>query len=328
MIVGRRETLIGLLGTIALWSEAALVAAKPEVFPRPDRELRVPVKGGSIYVRINGDLKGRRAPLVFIHGGPGGALWQFFPALDLACERPIVLYDQLDSGRSDAPGDPANWTVDRFASEIDAIRAALSLDRIHLLGHSWGGEVATCYAAGRPKGLRSLILQGTPPSAARAEASVATLLSAMPDGAGDVIARSEQAGTLDTPAYGKAAGAFYRKHIGRNPDMNRIAMTYMEGLPEDRGQALSQAMNGPYMTRFGGRLKGFDDTALLSRIMVPTLLLCGELDIMTPAATRAVLPLLRRGTFDELSGAGHMAQFDQPDAWRETIRQFTAAHDG
>ncbi|HEX8413668.1 MAG TPA: proline iminopeptidase-family hydrolase [Sphingomicrobium sp.] len=327
MHIGRRDAVIGLLGAAALCRGAALAAAEPVLSPRPDRELRVPVTGGTIYVRVNGNAALRRTPLIMVHGGPGGALWQFFPALALASERPIILYDQLDSGRSEAPGDPANWTVARFAAEIDAIRSALSLEHVHLLGHSWGGQVATRYAAGRPKGLRSLVLQGTPPSAARAEASVGTLLASMPAGVGDTIARSEQAGKLDTPEYGKAAGAFYRKHIGRNPEMNRIAMAYMQGLPDDRGQALSEAMNGPLMTRFGGRLKGFDDTTILRRITTPTLLLCGELDLMTPAATRSVLPLLRRGSFAELPGAGHMAQFNQPELWREAIRRFIREHD-
>jgi proline iminopeptidase/L-proline amide hydrolase len=328
MHIGRRDAVMGLLGAAALCRGPALAAAEPVLASRPDRELRVPVTGGTLYVRVNGDLASRRTPLIMVHGGPGGALWQFFPALPLARKHPIILYDQLDSGRSDTPGDPANWTVDRFAAEIGAIRSALSLENVHLLGHSWGGEVATHYAARRPKGLRSVILQGTPPSAARAEASVGTLLAAMPAGMGDTIIRSEQAGKLDAPEYGRAAGAFYRKHIGRNPEMSRVAMTYMQGLPDDRGQALNEAMNGPLMTRFGGRLKGFDDTILLRRIATPTLLLCGEHDLMTPAATRSVLPLLRNGTFAELPGAGHMAQFDQPELWREAIQSFIREHDG
>jgi len=49
---------------------------------------------------------------------------------------------------------------------------------------------------------------------------------------------------------------------------------------------------------------------------------------MTPAATRAMLPKLRRGSFAELPWAGHMAQFDTPDAWRDAISRFVTAHDG
>lgn len=116
--------------------------------PAADQELRVPVRGGEIYVRVNGNLDGPRSPLVLVHGGPGGACWQMFPALPLAADRAIVIYDQLDSGRSGAPNDPANWTIDRYASELEAIRQTLGLTTFHLLGHSWGGMIAARYAAG------------------------------------------------------------------------------------------------------------------------------------------------------------------------------------
>ena len=129
-----------------------------DAVPAPDRELMVPVRGGRIYVRVNGRLDGPKAPLVMVHGGPGSSHAGFIPALPLADDRAVILYDQLDNGRSDAPNDPFNWTVERFVSEIDAIRAALNLRQFHLLGQSWGGTVVNEYAARRPAGLKSLIL--------------------------------------------------------------------------------------------------------------------------------------------------------------------------
>lgn len=322
----RRSAILSLAGTLAVASRGAdafgfWAGAAPAL-----RELRVPVPGGQVYVQVHGELGAGRTPIVMVHGGPGGALWQFQPAIAMAAQRPVILYDQLDSGRSDAPGKPENWTVDRFASEIEAIRASLSLASIHLLGHSWGGQVATHYAARRPKGLKSVILQGTPPSARRAEASVQALLAELPDGGRAAINTAEESGKLDDPAYGRAMQAFYRKHIGRT-DLNAIAGAYMQSLPEDRGQALANALNGPTATRFTGSLRGFDDEPLLRRITAPTLLLCGEFDLMSPAATREVLPLLKHGAFAEIAGAGHMIQFDQPDAWRAAIAGFVRKHD-
>lgn len=97
MMIDRRTMLAG---------AAALAFAAPAAgqVPPADRDLRVPVTGGSLYVRVNGNLAGPKPPLMLVHGGPGGALWQFFPTLPLAADRAIILYDQLDSGRSDAPG--------------------------------------------------------------------------------------------------------------------------------------------------------------------------------------------------------------------------------
>lgn len=324
MHLTRRTLIAGGIASVCA-SRLALAADDPGV-PPADRELRVPVTGGNLYVRVNGNLSGPRPPLLMVHGGPGGALWQFFPALPLASGRAIILYDQLDSGRSDAPGDKANWTVDRFASEIDAIRQALGVGAFHLLGHSWGGIVSTHYAARNPRGLRSLILQATPLSARRFDASVRSLYAAMPDGLGAVIEAHERAGTLDDPGYLSAFRTFMRVHLNRT-STRAVGMPYMANVPEDRGDALALAMIGDRLTPMAGALKGFDDEPLLKRIRVPTMLLCGEFDIMTPAATRAMLPKLRRGSFTELAGAGHMAQFDEPDAWRDAISRFFTAQD-
>lgn len=321
----RRAVVQGALGTAA-FATMARAADRPDV-PAATRELHVPVQGGSIYVRVNGDLKANRSPILFVHGGPGGALWQFFPALPFAQDRAVILYDQLDSGQSDAPGDKANWTVDRFASEITAIRTALDLQSLHIVGHSWGGIVANRYAAMQSKGLKSLILQGTPLSAARALRSVRSLLPTLPDDAGKIILDYQKAGKLDDPAYGKASMAFMRKHLFRT-SVKDVAMPYMEGTPPDRGDALAQAMTGnDLLMGFDGILKGFDDEPLMQNITAPTLLLIGQYDIMTPKETRAMLPLLPHGSYAEIPEAGHMAQFDQPEQWREVIRRFVGTHD-
>ena len=65
--------------------------------------------------------------MVLIHGGPGGTHRGLFDALELADERMVVLHDQLDSGRSDQPNNPANWKDDRFVDELEAIRNALGM---------------------------------------------------------------------------------------------------------------------------------------------------------------------------------------------------------
>ena len=132
-----------------------------ESFPPPDREKMVPVEGGRIYVRQNGVIRAEKPPILFIHGGPGGTHVHYLTMLPLADERAVLMYDQLDSGLSDHPENPKNWRVERFVDEVDHIRRAFGLERLHVCGHSWGGTVALEYAACQPKGLASAIL-GSP----------------------------------------------------------------------------------------------------------------------------------------------------------------------
>jgi pimeloyl-ACP methyl ester carboxylesterase len=69
-----------------------------------------------------------------------------------------VRYDQLGCGRSDRPDDPSLWRIQAFIDELKALRDALGLDQIHLLGHSWGGMLAIEYLLTRPAGVKSLVL--------------------------------------------------------------------------------------------------------------------------------------------------------------------------
>ena len=151
----RRAVVAAGAGTLAAGALAAVPgnAAAP-LLPGarlvPDRELMVAVPGGQVYVRINGDPGNGKPPIVMLHGGPGSSHWYFLNATALADDRAVILYDQLDSGRSQTKDDPANWRVERFVDELEAVRAALKVPRWHVLGASWGGTVALEYGARRP----------------------------------------------------------------------------------------------------------------------------------------------------------------------------------
>ena len=73
----------------------------------------------------------------------------------------VVTYDQLGCGRSDRPKDPSLWRIERYVEEVETVRKAMGLGRIHLLGHSWGGWLAIEYALKYRKSLRSLVLSNT-----------------------------------------------------------------------------------------------------------------------------------------------------------------------
>jgi proline-specific peptidase len=106
----------------------------------------VDVPGGRVWYTSLG--AGGATPLLMLHGGPGCGHDYIAPlGQTLATERPIVMYDQLGCGRSEQPDDTSLWTVERFAAEVDAVRDALGLDRIHLFGHLSHLEEPEAYLA-------------------------------------------------------------------------------------------------------------------------------------------------------------------------------------
>ena len=100
--------------------------------------------------------------VLLLHGGPG-ATHEYFEACDSylpAAGIEYYYYDQLGSGFSDQPDEPSLWDLDRFVDEVEQVRVALGLDRDNfvLLGHSWGGILATEYALAHQQHLRGLVI--------------------------------------------------------------------------------------------------------------------------------------------------------------------------
>ena len=117
--------------------------------------------GHRTWFRVVGELDSGFDPLLCLHGGPGSTHHYFAPLERLAKDgRAVVLYDQLGCGRSDRPPG-IEWRFQVFLDELAALRAQLGLERVHLLGTSWGGMLALEHALRQAGSLASLILSST-----------------------------------------------------------------------------------------------------------------------------------------------------------------------
>ena len=298
-----------------------------DAIPAPTRELRVPVPGGSIYVRINGALDGPRPPLLLAHGGPGGSHASLVPAVALADDRAIILYDQLDGGRSDRPADPANWTLPRFSAEIAAIRAALGLERLHLFGHSWGATVALDHAAGHPGGIRSLVLMGPLISTAAWLDDAATLRARLPATVQATLAACEGPNPPDAATCAAANDAFYARYWRLQP-VPAAVRAYEATMPQLPPTALYDAMWGPNEFRCTGTLRDHDGTPALAALDCPTLLLIGDSDEVTIPTARRFADMTPKGTLVVVPGAAHRIQSDRPDLFLGHLHDWLRRHDG
>jgi proline iminopeptidase len=118
---------------------------------------RFAVTGGTLGYRRYGTA-GR--PYVLLSGGPGLNSSYVDPiAIELSHERTIVVLDQRGTGTSrDAIGDGSQLTVAGAIADLDALRAALGLTHLSLLGHSWGAMLSMAYAAAHGDRVASLVL--------------------------------------------------------------------------------------------------------------------------------------------------------------------------
>jgi proline iminopeptidase len=107
--------------------------------------------------------QGRGVAVVLLSGGPGEASAYLEPVYhEVARNARAVLLDQRGTGRSVlVRPDSTTLTLRLVVEDIEALRRQLGVDKLVLLGHSWGGELALAYAVAHPTHLRALVLVGS-----------------------------------------------------------------------------------------------------------------------------------------------------------------------
>lgn len=323
----RRFLLAGGATALAAAFAPALLARSPALYPEPDREMMVPVRGGRVYVRINGPWGGPRPPIVLMHGGPGGTHAALLDALWLADERAVILYDQLDSGRSDRPDNPANWTVERFTSELESIRQALGITRWHVAGQSWGGTIALEYGARRPKGLASLILASPLISTRSWIADANILRDRLPAEIRATLDRCDPPAPI-TPECEAATGVFYAQFNRREPPTEATLAYRRHRIGRGNNNRLYETMWGRSEFVATGTLKDYDGEPLLPRLPGErTLFITGQYDEARPATVEEFALRAPGAAFAVVPGAAHGIFSDRPEETLGILRPWLRRHD-
>lgn len=280
---------------------------------RTEREGFLQVPGGRVWYRAVGDGPG--TPLLVLHGGPGFPHDYLEGLAALGDQRRVIFYDQLGCGRSDRPEDPSLWTLERFVEELAAVRAALRLDQVHLLGQSWGTMLAVEYMlTKRPAGVRSLVLSGPCLSARRWEADQATWLARM----SAEVQEGARSTDFEGPAFQEAVQAFYREHVCRLEPWPESLERSMAGL----GMPIYLQMWGPSEFVATGSLRDFERVERLAGIATPTLFTCGEYDEATPATTAFYHQRMPGSELAVLPDASHEHHLEQPERYLRLVRDF------
>jgi pimeloyl-ACP methyl ester carboxylesterase len=255
---------------------------------------------GRTWYRVTGE--GGRTPLVCLHGGPGSTHNYFAPLERLADERPIVVYDQLGCGNS-KPSNEAEWSLAIFLEELDALRAHLGLDRVHLLGTSWGGMLALEHALAHQDSVRSLVLSSTLARADDWVAEVRKLRDAI-DGDDDEVLEE-----------------FEQRHFFRG-DHEPLELVRMR---ESKSTAVYEAMWGRNEWTMTGALAGWDVRGRLREIAAPTLILRGRYDLSTDAIAKTLsdgIPHAREVVFESSS---HTPVLEETERYLQVVRAFLYA---
>jgi len=299
--------LVSVLGGIGCEQRAPAVA--PEGF--------VAVPGGRVFYKTMGG--GHKTPLLLLHGGPGGRSCAFSVLADLATDRRVIRYDQLGSGQSDRPSDLALWTTKRFVDELDALRTALGLREVHILGHSWGGTLATEYLLTKgQQGVKSVILSSPLISTPRWLADARRLRSTLPDSVQSVLNNCETVETADEPAC-QAANDVFEEHFVRGAKA-LPAVPECEGITG--GDAVYRHMWGAAEFTATGVLRDYDRTERLGELKLPVLFLAGRHDEAAPETVADFQRRVPGARMQILENSAHSTYRTETAEYVKIVRQF------
>lgn len=234
----------------------------------------------------------------------------------------VVAFDQLGCGKSDRPSDPAYWTIQRYVEEVETVRQALKLGRVHLMGHSWGGWLAIDYALTYPDALKTLILEDTVADMPHLTTELEKLRAALGAETVMMMERHEAEGTFTHPEYAAAVTLLNYRHVCRLQDW-----------PAPVKRSLDDWNMGPYMTMQGpneflyiGNLKDWNRIPDLPRLQVPVLITVGQHDELTPACAMRMKHALPQAELHVIANSSHMPFYENPAGYYPVLLEFLARH--
>jgi proline iminopeptidase len=289
------------------------------------------------FVDANGVLTyymtvGRGSPLLIVHGGPGASHEYLLPyLLPLARHNRLIFIDERGSGKSEKLEDISQYTVENMADDVEAVRVALGLGKISLLGHSYGGVLAEAYALKYQKNLTHLILGSTFASTKEINEALAKMKAAMPEEKRKRLDELEQAGLYGKgeswergrypEEYAKLAwGTGYFPYLYvKHPDSNYDPLAGNTTNSWDLYREM-WGSHGEFVV--DGNLKSVEYVDRLSTIKVPTLIIVGDHDESDPVMSKEMHEKIAGSKLVIVPDSGHMTFVDQPNLFIKTVSEF------
>jgi 2-succinyl-6-hydroxy-2,4-cyclohexadiene-1-carboxylate synthase len=244
---------------------------------------------------------------MLLHGFTGSAAEWYDHLPVLAAERRVIMPDLIGHGASEAPTDPARYTMERCVGDLLAVLDHLELTQVDLLGYSMGGRVALHLAAAAPERINRLVLESASPGIADDAERAARAA------ADDALADRIEAEGLEWFVEHWTAIPLFASQSAL-PEPMRLAQR--ERRLAQRALGLANSLRG----MGAGRQVSLWER--LSDIDLPALIISGELDrkyVEIGAAMAARMPQARHVVVPD---AGHTVHLEQPQAFNEIVVRY------
>jgi len=260
--------------------------------------------------------RGTALPVIAVNGGPGlthaymvqNDLWD-----RIARGRLVVFYDQRGTGGSKRLQPGASQSMDAQVADLEAVRQALKLDKVALVGDSYGGLLVMAYAASHPDHVAKLVLSDSPGP------SLKSIVHLLPQVFPDIQEQDKQEAQKLGSTTDAAARAGLRNHfrmIFYSPEKRDAYMRRMGdlGLEPAVGEAVSKA------------IEDLDLTPKLAGFQFPVLIINGRYDMnvapLTAWRLQQAIPGAKVVFFEQ---SGHLPSYEEPDRYITVLEDFLNA---
>lgn len=282
--------------------------------------MKATLRGTEIYFDIAGMQLApvgknfvERPVLFMLHGGPGSDHLRFKQhSLEIQEVAQLVFIDHRGCGRSKKTKQ-ADYTLENNVEDIEALRKQLGLEKICILGASYGGMVAQSYAVRYPKRVEKLILVATAcdyrfmddaKKAVQQHGSAEQIAACEPLWNGTF--KSHKQVTEFFSIMGPLYAIIEKRRKKKVVSESKTIWSY---------QALNQG--------FGGFLRSYDVTKKLRKITCATLVLAGREDwICSPAQAKKIASHIPNATLKIFKNCSHAVASDAHDRYIKIIKQF------
>jgi pimeloyl-ACP methyl ester carboxylesterase len=249
------------------------------------------------------EVEGKGPAVLFLHAFPLGLFMWERQAEAIKKTHTLVRFDGRGFGGT-PPGE-ALFTMERFADDGLALLDHLGISQAVVAGCSMGGYAALAFARRHPTRLSGLVLQDTRAGADTPEQRKG---------------RGELADSVLKQGAAVAVEAFLHRLVGettkkQNPGLvEKLQATILATAPRGIADALA------------GLAARADSTPFLREIRVPTLVVCGEEDVITPVAdSQALQQAIAGAKLKLVPKAGHLSNMENAPAYNEALLGFLAA---
>ncbi|MEH1782794.1 MAG: alpha/beta fold hydrolase [Nostoc sp.] len=275
-----------------------------------DTEIFFDVEGSALVV--DGDQICSKPVAFLIHGGPGADHTSFKPTFSaLSRKLQLVYFDHRGQGRS-ARGSKETYTLDNNVEDMEALRQHLGLDKIVVIGGSYGGMVALTYAVRYPQNVSHLIVIATAAHSGFLERAKEILASKGTEEQKASVQRLWD-GNFENEEqlrqYFQVLGPMYS--LRYDPTKSGIAWS--------RNILSVDAIN----VAFGGFLRNYNILDQLHKITAPTLVIAGRYDwICAPEFSEEIAQAIPNADLRIFENSSHLIRADEPEALLDAIAGF------